>query len=94
LGTLTPKLERLIHTLAWARIETFCLSGYVGTGRRPHERAWLANAFLAKAVLGIRQTRAWHERLTADRSLRRLCGFPMFKICLPNRRFPAPLMNL
>jgi hypothetical protein len=58
LGTLTPKLERLIHTLAWARTETFCPSDYVGTGRRPHERVWLANAFLAKAVLGIRQTRA------------------------------------
>jgi transposase len=61
------------------RIETFCPSGYVGTGRRPHERAWLANAFLAKAVLGIRQTRALHERLTMDRSLRRLCGFLMFR---------------
>lgn len=79
LGTLTPKLERLIHTLEWARIETFCSSGYVGTGRRPHERAWLANAFLAKAVLGISQTRALHERLTVDRSLRRICGFPMYK---------------
>lgn len=78
-GSLTPKLERLIHTLEWARIETFCPSGYAGTGRRPHERAWLANAFLGKAVLGVGQTRALRERLTVDRSLRRICGFPMLR---------------
>jgi hypothetical protein len=78
-GDLTPKLERLIHTLEWARIEEFCLSRYAGTGRPPHERAWLANAFLAKAVLGIATTRALCERLTVDRPLRRICGFPMFR---------------
>jgi hypothetical protein len=48
-------------------------------GCPPHERAWLANAFLAKPVLGIEKTSALHERLTMDRSLRRICGFPMFK---------------
>ena len=42
MGTLTPKLERLIHTLEWVRI-----------GRPPAERAWLANAFVAKSVLGL-----------------------------------------
>jgi hypothetical protein len=75
---LTPKLERLIHTLEWARVEELCSSRYAGTGCPPHERAWLADAFLAKPVLGLEKTRALHERLTIDRSLRRICGFPMY----------------
>jgi hypothetical protein len=40
----------------------------------------LANAFLAKPVLGLEKTSALqHERLTINRSLRRICGFPMHK---------------
>jgi hypothetical protein len=48
-------------------------------GRHPHERAWLANAFVAKAVLGLATTAGLIERLTIDRALRRICGFPMCK---------------
>lgn len=44
-------------------------------GRPPHERAWLANAFVAKAVLGLTTTTGLIERLTIDRALRRICGF-------------------
>ena len=40
-GTLTPKLERLIHTLEWLRIEEFTKSAWCGIGRTPAERAWL-----------------------------------------------------
>jgi hypothetical protein len=39
---LTPKLEKLIHTLEWVRIEEFAQSSWRGIGRPPHERAWLA----------------------------------------------------
>jgi hypothetical protein len=76
---LTPKLKRLVHTLEWARVEEFCSSRRAGTRRPPHERAWLANAFLAKPVPGLEKTSALHERLTMDRSPRRVCGFPMVK---------------
>lgn len=78
-GPLTPKLERFIHILEWVRIEEFVASSWCGVGRRPHDRAWLANAFVAKAVLGIPTTTALIERLTIDRALRRLCGFPLFR---------------
>ena len=78
-GTLTPKLERVIHTLEWVRIEEFVTSSWCGIGRPPSERAWLANAFVAKAVLGLSMTSALVERLTIDRALRRICGFPMCK---------------
>lgn len=78
-GPLTPKLEKVIHILEWVRIETFTGTGWCGVGRHPHERAWLANAFVAKAVLGLDATAALIERLTIDRALRRICGFPMCK---------------
>lgn len=74
-GTLTPKLEKVIHTLEWVRIEEFVSSSWCGDGRPPHERSWLANAFVAKSVLGLTTTRGLIERLTIDRALRRICGF-------------------
>ena len=76
-GALTPKLERVIHTLEWVRIEEFVSASWCGTGRPPHERSWLANAFVAKAVLGLTSTVGLIERLTVDRALRRICGFPL-----------------
>jgi hypothetical protein len=77
-GVLTPKLERVIHILEWVRIEEFTQASWCGVGRPPHERAWLANAFVAKAVLGLSTTAALIERLTIDRALRRICGFSLY----------------
>lgn len=74
-GTLTPKLEKVIYVLEWVRIEEFTQATWCGVGRPPHERAWLANAFVAKAVLGLTTTAGLIERLTVDRALRRICGF-------------------
>jgi hypothetical protein len=78
-GTLTPKLEKLIHVLEWVRIEEFTQSTWCGVGRPPHERAWLANGFVAKVVLGLTTTAGLIERLTIDRALRRICGFALCK---------------
>lgn len=78
-GALTPKLERVIHILEWVRIEEFVASSWCGLGRPPVERAWLANAFVAKAVLGLATTVGLIERLTIDRALRRICGFPLHR---------------
>lgn len=76
-GGLTPKLEKVIHTLEWVRIEEFKGTSWCGVGRPPFERAWLANAFVAKAVLGLPTTAGLRERLMIDRALRRICGFPL-----------------
>ena len=76
-GPLTPKLKKIIHTLEWVRIEEFTQASWCGFGRPPHERAWLANAFVAKSVLGLTTTTAQIERLGIDRALRRICGFPL-----------------
>ena len=78
-GPLTPKLEKVIYILEWVRIEEFTESRGCGVGRPPHERAWLANAFVAKTVLGLPTTVGLIERLTIDRALRRICGFPLCK---------------
>lgn len=78
-GALTPKLEKVIHILEWVRIEEFVSASWCGVGRPPHERAWLANAFVAKVVLGLTTTVGLIERLTIDRALRRICGFPLCK---------------
>lgn len=74
-GFLTPKLEQVVQVLELARIEEFVSDSWCGTGRPAHTRAWLANAFVAKAVLGIGTTVGLIERLTIDRALRRICGF-------------------
>lgn len=78
-GALTPKLEKLIYILEWVRIEQFVMPSWRGNGRPPHERAWLANAFVAKVVLGLSTTAGLIERLKADRALRRICGFALCK---------------
>ena len=77
-GALTPKLEKLIHTLDWVRIEEF-VPRWHWVGRPWHDRGALANAFVAKAVLGLATTAGLIERLTIDRALRRICGFAFCK---------------
>lgn len=81
-GVLTPKLEKVVHTLEWVRIEEFVGSSWLGIGRPPHDRCALASAFVAKAVIGLKTTVGLIERLTMDRALRRICGFPS------NKRLP------
>lgn len=78
-GPLTPKLEKVVHTLEWVRIEEFTGSAWRGYGRPEHDRGMLANAFVSKAVLGLSTTSGLIERLVMDRALRRICGFPMWK---------------
>ncbi len=78
-GSLTPKLEKLVHILEWVRIEEFVRSTWGGCGRPEHDRGMLANAFVAKAVLGIATTAGVIERLAMDRALKRICGFSMWR---------------
>lgn len=75
---VTPLLGRLVHILDWVRIEQFVDDG-CGVGRPPRERFALANAFVAKAVLGLSTTVGLIDRLKVDRALRRICGFAWFK---------------
>lgn len=73
--SLTPMHQRIVHTLGW--LEPQALLGYSGKRKGAPERSRLAlaQAFVAKAVLGLGQTKRLRERLLADESLRRLLGF-------------------
>uniref|UniRef100_E6QPZ9 Transposase of ISCARN88, IS1182 family n=1 Tax=mine drainage metagenome TaxID=410659 RepID=E6QPZ9_9ZZZZ len=76
---LTPKLEQVIHALEWSRIEQFIPSVARWVGRPSLDRGMLANAFVAKAVLGISTTVGLIDRLSNDNSLKRICGFSLIK---------------
>ncbi len=81
-AAVTPALERLLHILDWVHLEHFIDDG-CGQGRPPRDHFAIANAFMAKAALGISTTVGLIERLQVDKTLRRLCGFSPFKK-LPN----------
>lgn len=75
--SFSPKLERLIHTRVWSRIEEFVDDKPLGFGRPGNDRGVLAHAFLSKAILGIPSTVGLVERLSVDKTLRHICGFPV-----------------
>jgi hypothetical protein len=72
---LTAKLERLIVILDTLGLEAYVAPPSRGRGRPADDRAQIARAFVAKAVLNIPTTTALIERLQVDRSLRRICGW-------------------
>ena len=72
---MTELLGRLITILDVIGIEAFVPEPPRGAGRPPEDRRGLARAFVAKAVLGLATTSALIDRLGADKSLRRVCGW-------------------
>src|SRR5271169_3179767 len=74
-GPLTSQHERLVVVLDMARIEAFVQMWPGLPGRPLADRHALGRAFVAKAVLHLTTTLALIERLAADATLRRLCGF-------------------
>ena len=81
--TLTPMHQRIVHTLDWLNLEG--LIGYAGKRAGPPERSRLAlaQAFVAKAILGFEQTSQLRSRLAVDTVLVRLLGFES------HRRLPS-----
>ena len=77
---LTTKLEQIIRVLEWSRIEDL-LQTWVsaGPGQPQIDRCALVSAFVAKAVLDLKTTRALIERLQVDKRLKRICGFDMHR---------------
>lgn len=89
---LTPVMERLLRIWELVEVKRFVPSTRGSVGRPPRDRAALARAFVAKSVLGLTQTSALVERLNADATLRRLCGFDLrrrgaLSDCLFSRAF-------
>jgi Transposase DDE domain/Transposase domain (DUF772) len=74
-GPLTGQHERVVTVLDVARIEAFVTMWCGLPGRPLADRQALARAFVAKAVLGLPHTNQLIDRLIADKTLRRLCGW-------------------
>jgi len=75
LGPLTAAHKQVVTTLELAGVEAFVQDWPGLPGRPPCDRAALARAFVAKAVLGLPMTAMLIERLAVDKPLRRLCGW-------------------
>jgi hypothetical protein len=75
-GELSDKDRQFIEVMALvpagALMEPF---GWQGIGRKPEERQWIFNSFIAKAVYQVPTTRALIDALKARPVLRRLCGW-------------------
>ena len=75
LGPLTDMHKQVVTALEVADVEAFVQVWPGLPGRPPCDRAALARAFVAKAVLGLPMTAMLIERLAVDKQLRRLCGW-------------------
>jgi len=73
LGPLGERHQALVRALALLQLDGV-VTRRQGRGRRPHDRANVARAFLAKAIFNLPHTRALLDRLAHDPTLRRLCG--------------------
>ena len=75
LGPLTEKHRQLVALLSLIRIEAMIACWAGGVGRPAKDRRAIARAFVAKAVYNMSTTRQLLERLSADISWRRICGW-------------------
>lgn len=75
IGPLTSEHERIVVVLGMVRVEAFVPMRDGGPGRPLEDRQALGRAFVAKAVLGLPETRMLIDRLAVDTALRRLCGW-------------------
>ncbi len=74
-GPLSERHKQLVMVLDLSRVEALTPHWHGLPGRRPSERAALARAFVAKAVFQVATTALLIDRLAADKTLRRLCGW-------------------
>jgi hypothetical protein len=75
LGPLTETHKRVVTALEVAGVEAFVRVWPGLPGRPPCDRAALARAFVAKAVIRLPTTVMLIDRLAVDKPLRRLCGW-------------------
>jgi len=75
LGQLSPELELLTSVVSLVPLARLLHARRANTGRPPKDRAALATAFMAKAILNLPDTRHLIGRLRVDEALRQLCGW-------------------
>jgi hypothetical protein len=75
-GPLSGELELLAAVKAMSPLERMICARRSSTGRPARDRAALATAFMAKAILNLPTTRDLISRLRVDEALRQFCGWP------------------
>jgi DDE family transposase/transposase-like protein DUF772 len=78
-GQLDPQLQLLTSVIALLPLGRLLSARRAGTGRPAKDRAALATAFIAKAILNLPTTRDLMGRLRVDEALRRVCGWTSAK---------------
>src|SRR5437868_4010660 len=73
--TLLDSHRKCITTLELVKIEKFIPFNNGWRGRPPYQRASIARAFVIKAVLNITTVAYLRDRILADITLRRICGW-------------------
>jgi hypothetical protein len=74
-GPLSAELELLAAVMSLSPVEGIIGARRYFTGRPAKDRAALATAFVAKAILNLPTTRDLISRLQVDETLRRFCGW-------------------
>jgi len=74
-GPLNGQMQLLASVISLAPLERMLGARRAATGRPAKDRAALATAFLAKAILNLPTTRCLICRLRVDEALRRFCGW-------------------
>jgi hypothetical protein len=74
-GPLSKELELLSAVMALVPLQRLLWARRASTGRPAKDRAALATAFIAKAILNLPNTRDLIGRLRVDQALRQLCGW-------------------
>ena len=78
-GPLSADLQRLAAVMALVPLDRLLSARRASTGRPAKDRAALATAYIAKAILNLPNTRHLMARLRVDEALRRLCGWSTVK---------------
>ena len=74
-GPLSGQLKLLAAVISLAPLERVLCPRRASTGRPAKDRAALATAFVAKAVMNFPTTRDLISRLHVDEALRQFCGW-------------------
>src|SRR5258708_21084334 len=75
-GPLSAQLQLLASIISLVPLGRMLSARRAATGRPAKDRAALATAFMAKAVLNLPTTRDLLGRLRVDEALRTFCGWP------------------
>jgi len=74
-GPLSGQMQLLAAVISLAPLERMLSARRAVTGRPAKDRAALATAFMAKAILNLPTTRDLISRLRVDEALRKFCGW-------------------